>query len=173
MLYLKALGWERREKNDRGTLGQRPLCIVHSSVFYQMSRGDSDGFGSLVMFPSSFPIHSFLAWNCQDLLQLQGSIFSFSLFCSILFNLNLAFSFSRLFWIQTRCQSSARSLPLGRAHKIRLGTVLALLWRCSVWHCLSADHSDVINGLDVLLQDRCSVTWSLKSPCKFKCVHWA
>lgn len=91
-----------------------------------MTVGDSDGFGGFVTFSSSSPIHCFLALNWKDLLQLQDSIFSFSLFNSILFNLSLAFSFSGLFWIQTHCQSAARSLPLGRAHKIRLGTALCV-----------------------------------------------
>lgn len=134
----KTLGLESWEKNYVRTLGQPPLHIVHRFVFYHMSMGDSDGFGGFVIFPSSSLNHYFLALNCQDLLQLEGSIFSFSLFCSILFNLNLAFSFSGLFWIQTRRQSTARSLPLVRAHKIRLGTVLALcVERFSVAQSLS------------------------------------
>lgn len=106
------------------------LCVSHHPVFYhhvvEITVGDSDGSGGSVTFSSSPPIHCFLALNWKDLLQLQASIFSFSLFNSIVFHLSLAFSFSGLFWIQTHCKSTARSLPLGRAHKIRLGTALCV-----------------------------------------------
>lgn len=113
-----------------------------------MSVGDSNACGGSVLFPAS-PIHYFLPLNWKDLLQLQGFIFSFSLFCSVLFNLNLAFSFSRLLWIQTCCQSIARSLPLASQawHSRRL-----LVWKCFSWQCLSADCGDVIGGLSA--QDR-------------------
>lgn len=129
---------------------QHPLCCLHP-VFYQMSVGDSNACGGFVLFPAS-PIHYSLPLNWKDLSQLQGFIFSFSLFCSVLFNLNLAFSFSRLLWIQTRCQSIARSLPL--ANKAWHSRSL-LVWKWFSWQCLSADCGDVIGGLS--MQDRCAM----------------
>lgn len=72
-----------REISDLGTLTQHPL-VVHNPLFYPMSLGDSNGFGRFVMFLSS-PIHYILALNLQDLLQVQWSVFSFSMFNSICF----------------------------------------------------------------------------------------
>lgn len=75
------------------------------------------------MFPSSSPIHYFLPLNWKDLLQSQGSVFSFSLFSSILFNLNLISPSPDHFGFNLAAKALPDHFPL--AYKIRLGTVAA------------------------------------------------
>lgn len=155
------------EVSDVRTLGQRPLwCLCPVNTL-----ADECGWLKCMWrfcFVPSLSRPLFLALQLEGFITVTRLYLSFSLLCSVVFNLNLAVSFSGLLWIQTCCQSIASSLPCAnQAWHSRS----CLVWEWFVWQSLS--WLWWCHRWPQRAGRTCHVTGVLKLPWKSDRVHWA